>query len=310
MNIEISYSNNTKIANEIRKYDNLTGYVNVVDVGRDRGKLESQYVITENLTCFDCDVADAIYTIRKNGYETFTPGVVLRVMSGDNKQTITKDHKKKEIIYSIEKMRQTEITIKCTDEMRARGQKSNDEEFILTGKFLQICELDKGEKHQIDWINKSMPLYKYAEFNSQMITFPMYLLTYQSSIKGQKISNTKENILIKRYLIRRIEIMRNQNNRLNIKNISYDRKSHKTGNTVGMFADIGIRETDYKSKDSWKHKRHSIHKTVTKILECYKTIDYIEDYKVNTDTRGRILGVQILGKINDPWELENKTCSN
>ena len=310
MIIEVEYCSNTKIANTIRERDDLCGNCNRINVGGPNKQMENTFAITKTLSCFDCDVADAIYTLYRNGYSTFTPGQVLRTMSGDYKQTITVQ-KKKDIIDSINKLRKTEIMITCEEEFRVRKQKFDGENaYELEGKYLLATWHEKAKCFEMKKelpLEVLMPLYRYTELNTQMISFPINLLSCGDS-SGEKISNTKENILIKRYLIRRIEIMRVKGERKTNNNIIkrdrsiiYVRRSHKERKDVGLLPTIGVYDTKTKSELYWKRKIHNVHETVKKILDYYCAIGYIEGYEEVRGDYNRITGVQIVGEIENPW---------
>ena len=65
-------------------------------------------------------------------------------------------------------------------------------------------------------------LYTYAKEVQQVLCYPVKLLEVEKF-------NTKETILIKRYLLVRIETMKNTRNNISAKKIFYDRIDKKTG---------------------------------------------------------------------------------
>lgn len=294
------YINNTKLADEIRK-------------GVPAGKRLScevfkgtitEYEISSQLSYFDCNVADAIYTLYKNNHRWFTSGQVLRVLSGDKKQTITKQ-KKKEIIDSIERLRAAVIEIDCTAEMRIRAADAaaEGEERVIQGPFLLAEEIG-GDKYRFDRTASAlpMPLYQYGELTKQMIRFPDRLLAVYDGSK--KISDTMETISIKRFLIRRLEVIRHPGasrkagdsglKRSGMRLISFQESGE-------IFSKIGVSPAAYQSKpvSVWNQKRRNIQQTVTRILDYYRQIGYITGY------REMPTGIELpeRGKIADPWTL-------
>lgn len=278
------YINNTKVANEIRKYNNLPGHAWSVSVSGKDKNLKVIYAITSDLSYYDCAVADAIYSLYKSDYDTFSVRHILHVLSGDEKQTLSAQ-KKANIEDSLTRLSKTELVIECTDEMRKREKIAPEETCELRGPFLTLTKT--GKKYRLEDIS-DMPLYQYAEMNKQFISVPWEHLDVTS------LTNTNENIVIKRFLIQRLEIMRNPNNRVLERKIIYSR----TGGKDGMLADIGIQRKDY-SEAGWKNKIRKIHNAVTTILDYYKYKEYIEDYKEIRGDGNVIRGVEIIGKIQN-----------
>lgn len=294
------YINNTKLADEIRK-------------GVPAGKRLScevfkgtitEYEISSPLSYFDCNVADAIYTLYKSNHRWFSSGQVLRVLSGDRKQTITKQ-KKKEITDSIERLRAAVIEIDCTAEMGIRATEPvvEGEKQVIQGPFLFADKIG-DDKYRFDRTTAvlPLPLYQYGELTKQMIRFPDRLLTVYDSSK--KISDTMENISIKRFLIRRLEVIRHPSGsrrtadgglkRSRMRLISFQESGE-------IFSKIGVSPTAFQSKpvSAWNQKRRNVRQTVTKILDYYQQIGYITGYR-ETPT-----GIELpeKGNIADPWAL-------
>lgn len=159
------FINNTKIANQIRKGAAAGEPISCQVFGT----VSTVYQLSHQLSAFDCSVADAIYTLYKSGRETFTPGAVLKVLSGDHKQTVTVQ-KKNRITDSIRRLRETTIRICCTEEMRARERIAPDDEKVMDGPFLAVRDEGKDE-YRFEGM-EGMPLYHYGELTMQMIRFP------------------------------------------------------------------------------------------------------------------------------------------
>ncbi|MDL2273302.1 hypothetical protein LJC34_01945 [Oscillospiraceae bacterium OttesenSCG-928-G22] len=332
MKIETYRSNITRIAGLIRAYDNLAGneVVPVRVSSQHSDLIITKFRISEDFSNFDLDVADAIYTMYINECKSFTPGQLLRVLSGDNRQTITDNRNKDEIIESIKKLRRTTIEISCEAEMESHG---NGVVHLPESEFLKVERLTADHKYKLPLhteyphanIDKYpiffMPLYGYAELTGQICSFSQAHLYDNRPERRLKIQNSIENIQIKRYLIRRIERMNNAQRRISEEkeglrvmhpgarktayltqdstHVSYKYDAKKEGlSSTGLLPTLGILEENYTSKDAWRHKRHSVHNTALKILDYYIEIGYIERYEIvfdNTDKR-RISGVIIFSK--------------
>lgn len=300
--VPVSYINNTKIANEIRKGTAKTDVVNdCVVSARDQGKqIITSYKITKPLSCFDCDVADAVYSIYKRGADEFSLRSVLHELSGDNAQTLNQSYKD-EIERSINKLMSAKISIYCTPEMRERKVINEDKRKEFTGKFLDVIPSDKKHGHYYfkprTPLRRFMPLYAYAEAATQMIRFPSSLLYLDKTV-----SDTKENIIIKRFLIKRFEIIRNDNNNFkmkkNMQRIKCDVSVDRTGGeSVCSYCGVIVSSNDYQSVSAWKNKYRTVQKNVAKILGYYKKTGYIDSY--TTDAAGAVVG-----NVYNPFEIK------
>lgn len=284
----VYYMNNTKLAGEIRNGRYAPGELRACRVFRD-GSAETSYALSEVLSRLDCQTLDAVYTIFKNGRKDFTAGEVLRILSGSASQNAKKE---REIEGALDRLMGTEISIHCTEEMRKRKKAGGDEEIVLSG----ACLSARREKNRYHFLSAdiagALPLYAYAELTRQMIAFPARLLDVQTG-KG-RLTNTTENIFIKRFLIRRLEVLRNRNNQStgNMRVISLQDSGE-------LLSEIGMNEREYESKTARRQKQRNIRQTVLGILQYYRQIGYIQDYEDDGAS------VKILGEIRDPWSLES-----
>lgn len=299
--VSVSYINNTKIANEIRTGKAKTDCVNncIVSARNQEEKTVTEYKITKSLSRFDCDVADAVYSIYKRGVAELSLRNILHELSGDYSQTLNQSFKD-EIENSINKLTSTEIEINCTDEMRERKIITEKETKTFSGKFLDIIPSDKKQGHYYfkprTPLKKFMPLYGYAEALTQVIRFPSSLLYLNKTV-----SDTKENITIKRFLIQRFEIIRNDNNNLkmksNMKKIKCNICIDKTGGeSTCSYCGVNISSNDYQSFSAWKNKYRTVQNNVIKILSHYKKTGYIDYF--SDDAIG-----SAVGNIYNPFEL-------
>lgn len=299
--VPVSYINNTKIANEIRTGKAKTDCVNscVVSARNQEEKTVTEYEITKKLTRFDCDVADAVYSIYKRGEAELSLRSILHELSGDNSQTLNQSFKD-EIENSIKKLTSTEIKIDCTAEMRERNVITENEIKIFSGRFLEIIPSDKKQGHYYfkprTPLRKFMPLYAYAEAATQVIRFPSSLLYLSKAV-----SDTKENITIKRFLIQRFEIIRNDNNNFKMKNnmkkIKLSLNIDKTGGeSTCSYCGVDISSNDYQSVSAWKNKYRTVQKNVVKILNYYRKAGYIDYF--SADSTG-----SSVGNIYNPFEI-------
>lgn len=295
---EIAYMNNTKIAYEIRNGHGINGKTARCNVAaRKKEPIFTEFVIDGSISCFDCDVADAVYSIHRTGRKEFLLRHVMQALSGDEQQTLT-DRRRQEIQESLDRLRNAEITITCTQEMVEMWHKSDllvDDKVVIRGKFLAAEEEDGKYRFDDKGPFGAMPLYFYGEITRYMIAVPKQLMTVYNK-DGRKISDTADNTMIKRYLIRRLEVIRKGKAPEHMRRVNY--YSRLVGEHSGMLAVMGIKREDYESSD-WEKKLERTHKTVTMILNSYKKRGYIDGY-----TEKNSEGVELSGKVNDPYKLE------
>lgn len=280
---------NTKIANEIRQ--GTFGQGNRCEVMR--GVYTEFDLLPEALTYADCDVADAIYTLlSKYHRDSFSAGQVLRALSGDERQTLTAQ-KKREITKSIERLRNTRVTIRCEEEMQEREKKKKQPlagPRLFQGAFLNVQEKD-GRYFFEKGGNPEMPLYAYGERTGQMITFPRALL--HVCVDSRKLRDSAETVFIKRYLIRRLEILRNKR-----KNKSVGFQSISLQENRELAVQLRLCE-NFPSKELRMQKRRRLQASVLEVLTYFKEIHYIQDY----DYQKSAQRVDIIGQVQDPWKL-------
>ncbi len=282
------YLNNTRIAKLITGNAGLYDTEMKIVVGRDKDKQimirariygGGELLPDRDLSPFDLAIMDTVYTLHMAGNKVMTPLMILKTMSGNCNQRPTAQ-KTERIVQSIQKLMQLRIEIDCTDEMQMRRVINKDEEMHLDDCLLAIDDDRNG--NEIEYSLRHCPvLYQYAEKNRQIISVPVDLLNVKT------ISETETNILLRRYLIRRIEMIRcgKVANR-----ISYEWRD-SAGNVKGLLKDFGIDRNKYNS--TWRNKKMEIHESATKILTAYRNYGYIADYKVIRDKQ-EILGFDII----------------
>ena len=259
----------------------------------DLSKRESDINSTSKITQYDRAVMDAVYTLFIYGAKVFTPEMVGRVMCGDLESDITMN-KVERISISIEKLAGIHISLDCTTEMVQRkiiksGEQQRYEGYLLPVKGAKVLSGNHRLRGMDAYvIEGNFPLYQYADQVSQIISIPIDVLK-----ACKTVSNTDETIVLKRYLIQRIEAMKNQRNSMSSKVISYEWYDAKKGEYNGLLHALGYKQDDYKQ---WRIKRNEIHKKVLAILSDLEKEKYIHGWKVNVEGKQKITGVTILLK--------------
>lgn len=288
------YMNNTKMMNSVACNEDISGGLDVHPLTDKRIVVPVEFETDPgidmsgiSISSFDRMVMDSVYTyIVTTGSMDFTPQDIARIMSGSTGNVTRKKIDK--IITSIEKLSVIRIKIDCTDELIKRGKIVKGQRVMKSSYLLPVeCTeiIPKNHKGYISGYHllQIPAMYEYAEYLNQIITVDSSLLSIGD------LSNTDESITIKRYIIRRIEGMKNDKNNLMSRKITYRYFDH--GKEKGLFKAIGYDESRYANK---RKKRNDIHKTVIKILDAYTDKQYIKGYKVIKTNKQKITGVEIV----------------
>lgn len=273
---------NNKLANSI---DKIKHEANLIVKNHD---LPEKQVLTnvtinyddENIQIYDKDkrftpydraVHNAVCSIYEAGNELFTPDQVYRVMNGLDDSQYVGPQAKGAVTKSIDKMRRMYTKVVYTDEARERGldvEKAEFEDHILSVKKVTLAA---GGKEVTGYkFNGSKPLiYEYAQFTKQVLTVPIELLNTKDVIRS-----TPEVIVIREYLIRRIEVMK---------------ENKDTSNKI-LFERI-FNEIDHPEPTTDKARK--VRNNVEKLLSKFKKEKYIKDFKFYKSGRA-FKGIEIV----------------
>lgn len=238
---------------------------------------------SNNVTMYDLAVMDSVYTLYKNGCGSFTPEMVSRIMSGNVKGDV-KPQKAGAVTRSLRKLALIRITLDCTSEFEARGVKlRKGDKALFTDYLLPLREVQLKSANGDVYINgfslKEIPvLYDYAERIGRIATVPISLM------KVSGITDTEDAILVKRYVIQRVEELKRARNKSALKEvIYYDEELEK-----GVLTELWYDENFQNIRD----KKAKLHKMMVKVLESFKAEKYIKGFGVLSVGRS-ILGVEI-----------------
>lgn len=249
-------------------------------VNVDLHKNEHLRLSSPNVTQYDMAVLDAVYTLYVNNQSIFSPEMLLRIMSGNFQQDAS-PQKIGTITRSINKLRHIDIRIDYTDEARLRKLIDKSHTAVITSYLLPVDETEiraaNGKTIHAYRLLMEPALYIYARIINQIIHVPTVLLETNGTL-----SDTDEVIVLKRYLIKRIEGMRNSKNKLISKKITYEWYDIKTKSRKGMFAELGYDAKDF-TESAWRNKKSKLHNIVLKLLTTYRHEGYIKSF---TEVRG------------------------
>ena len=285
--------NNTKIANEIRKGLYAPGEVCAINVGRRKTPLNITYSLSRELTWLDMAVADALYSLRRS--RGFTLRDLLRSLSGAPRQALSAGTER-QLLESLQRLCETEVNIQCRAEAEAGRRQEAPREWAdaYFGPFLSLRKTAGGYQ-----LAEQMPLYRYMEHSQKGIRLPAALMDAPYP-DGKARSNTIPVILLKRWLLQQLEIMRNARNSFSSRRIYF---THLTDDVPpqenGMFYQLFPGEGG--TALSKKMQRH-LEETALQLLESYRAMGYIGGYRFFSEGAAR--GAEILGVFGSPESLE------
>lgn len=235
----------------------------------------------QKYTAYDRAVLNGICTLWEAGNTAFTAAMVYRAMNG---MSGTEDGGARvspqavgAVTKSIEKQRRAWLYIDCTEQAsRYTGlKKTVYDEAMLSVKGVDMTAQNGARVKAYAFINPNRPplLYEYSRSLNQVIDIPPLLLNTSAAIR-----TTEEVIVIREYLIRRIEGMKNRNNSLIRDRIAYS----------AIYEVLGI-DPDRLTGDAKKNTPRRVRKNTTALLEHYQKQGYISgfsDYKKGKTVEG------------------------
>ena len=249
----------------------------------DLQKDEDVSLSSNNVTLFDLAVMDSVYTLSQNGCTSFTPEMVARIMSGNMKGDV-KPQKAGAIRKSLRKLATIRITLDCTDEFKERGlTMRKGDKALFTDYLLPMSEVQlksvNGDVYLNGFALKEVPvLYDYANRIGRIASVPI------SRLDVQGVTDTEDSILIRRYVIQRVEELKRARNKASVKDIIY----YDTEDEKGAITELWYTENFKNVRD----KKAKLHKIVIKVLEAFKVEKYVKDYKEILDKKS-VIGVEI-----------------
>lgn len=284
INLSKQYMNNTKIARIISTKQILIAPtpvsldISIKETIHNSVDLWLEPFITseQQVSQFDMAVMDAVYTLINNGVGIVTVEYIAKVLSGNMEQKVT-SQKAERIQESIHKLKNIHIRIDCSEEIASRKDfKDKVEQVIYESCLLPVEEVHT--KYQVNGksvsgyvVLEKPALYEYAELVHQIVSVPVEWLQTQNFFY-----DTDEAIIIKRYTIKRIAQILN-NNGLKSKKISFqwNKPGHETG---GLFSELGYTPC---AGNTWRTRtKPKINKIVRKTLLFLQEKEIIKGFKV------------------------------
>ena len=293
-----NYFNNTKVANCMTRFVDLTQDIYVSELGKNREDMLSRICFEANdlqdlkfkISRFDLMVMDAAYTILVNGNSKFSLEMLANVMVGKevslDKNTSTK---LVEIQKSINKLKRVYINIDYTAIMREKGKIKDNEKCIVNGSLMPVktyyvtSRVKRETKVTYEVIQKPV-LYEYAENLGRVISVPSHVL----ALPGVREDN--DFIAIKQELIKEIELMRNKNNNYKTRDIVYEWEHGERNG--GFAARVGLRKENYANEKQWNKRKVKLTEQVKIVLDHLIEINFIKGYSLIKNGKS-VVGVSI-----------------
>ena len=258
-------------------------------------------------TEYDRNVYNAVSSLYVYGDQShiITPAMVYRAMTGLTDTEKPTAQQLAAVTRSLDKMRFIRARIDCTEELKMRRITLNSNQinggeidtYLLTADAIKVQA--GGQTVRAYRIIKTPILYEYAAAVKQVLTVPAYVLdvreTSEITIDGKKkltigtrLPNTESRILIKGYLIRRIEGMKGKNKLDNNVIALYDYEKDD-GPHKGLYSTAGKPDADRK-------EMQRIREDAEKMLSYWVARGYIKSFKTKTERK------KITGYIITTWE--------
>ncbi len=224
----------------------------------------------KRFTPYDRSVHNAICSLYEAGNINFTPDQVYRAMNGLDDQQYVSPQAVGAITKSLDKSRRILANINYTDEAKAYKKGIDScivEDYILSAKKVTL----EAGGHKVTGykLNSKPILYEYAQVTGQILTVPSKLLNTKDVIRS-----TPEVIIIREYLIRRIEVMKRNNNQSNC--ILLER----------VYEEINEPEPT-------KEKAKKVRDIIEKLLGKFVSEKYIKDFEFYKEGRA-FKGIKII----------------
>ena len=254
-------------------------------------------------TEYDRNVYNAVSSLYVYGDQSHvvTPAMVYRAMTGLTDSEKPTAGQLAAVTRSLDKMRFIRARIDCTEELKMRRITLNSKQinggeidtYLLTADAIKVQA--GGQTVRAYRIIKTPILYEYAAAVKQVLTLPASVLdvkeisemTVDGAKKltiGARLPNTESRILIKGYLIRRIEGMKGKNGLSNPVISLYDYQ--RDGEThQGLYSIAGKPDADRK-------EMQRIREDAEKMLAYWAATGYIKAFEAQTE-RKKITGYKI-----------------
>mgnify|MGYP007069897315 CR=1 FL=1 len=215
------------------------------------------------LTPYDREIHNAVATLASAGNEYINPSMIFQLLSGNTGSTNDMSPEtRKSILRSIDIMMATLVSIDASAEVSSHMITKTTGIYkgaLIPAERVEIMELNGQKVTDCIHLLRTPPLYDYARDKNQIGTIDIKML-------DTPLSNTKENIELKGYLLKRIASIKNTKSHMS-DTIRYD--------TIYEYLRI---DTNTPDKDLLRHKYMDIRNKVKKLLDFWIKMGLITSY--------------------------------
>ena len=279
--------NNCKIANELRKYRDLSGCVNQVSLSGTKVRRPddaadyAEYFISEDLSYMDMVVANAAYTLMSSGSgQAFQAETIARLISGSPGLRIG-EKRRADLESRLTKLAGVQIHILADHDHQV-------ERDLYEGAFLPISWSVNHGKLKFQFLpGETMPLYQYAADHRQLIQIPLSSLRDDPDDGGDRRNNTDRALLLRHYLLQELEVLKYPDNKVTeqrLRLLKRDQEGHEMG--LLWILDI-IADAEEESKDPLPVAQ-KVQRTVAQMLDGWKKSGLLQsvEYQMLTAEEG------------------------
>ena len=146
--------------------------------------------------------------------------MVYRAMNGMIESEFVSPKSIKMIVDSLEKLRITDISIDYTEQVRMTNPADSFDAARVSGSMLMMQKVTVSTGGVTKWAYRlaaSPIVYEYSKLIKQIIPIRLDLLNTKETTRS-----TDTVIIIRQYILQRVELMKNKKNNMNSRLISYD----------------------------------------------------------------------------------------
>ena len=233
---------------------------------------------------YDMVVYSAICSLSEQGETVMTPATIYRAMTGEKTGATPSRGQTAAVTRSVNKMRTATIYIDCTDEVEAYARSRDAgqydalqvqrkaggpprfffDTYLLAAEWF-VAQAGRDQVRALRILRRPV-LLEHAKISKQVISVPAYLLDTKHLIK-----NSEMRIVLKDYLLRRIEGMKGKNN-LTQRTISLLSREKGSEHRPGLY-EIATGKAEPGKKDA-----ANVRQAAQKYLDYWKERGYISGF--------------------------------
>lgn len=225
----------------------------------------------------DREVESAYFTLYENGVDVFTPEMLFRTLYGRADSEKPTPQQTGAMTRTIEKHRNLRTMIDCRDEFERRGY-STDKAYLRDPPLMVseiVVEAGGRVKRAYRFVTQPIRL-GYIKKLRQIVDVPRELLDIKEldkrgHITARSKSLTEQRLFVRNELLRRIEGIKNPNNKLRQKTIALESYADSEGHHRGLYEIAGY-------TDPTKQQAEKIRSFARDALAFWKASGYIKGY--------------------------------